>query len=86
VPIPPLTEERRKEIVKLVGQKQEESMISLRNVRHETLDAINRAQKNKELSEDDANRLEKQVDDAMNLARSQVEATAKSKDAEILTV
>ena len=86
VPIPPLTEERRKEIVKVVGQKQEDCMIALRNVRHEQLAVVERNKKNKDISEDEAKRLEKQIDDAMLLARGQVEAAAKSKEAEIMTV
>ncbi|HUC88045.1 MAG TPA: ribosome recycling factor [Candidatus Binatia bacterium] len=86
VPIPPLTEERRREIVKLVGQKQEDCMVNLRNVRHETLDQINSSKKSKELSEDEAKRLEKQIDDLMNVMRDQVEATVKNKEAEIMTV
>lgn len=86
VPIPPLTEERRKEIVKLIGQKQEDCMISLRNIRHEALDSVDQAKKDKDLSEDDAKRLEKQVDDSMNSARSQVESCVKSKESEIMTV
>jgi ribosome recycling factor len=86
VPIPPLTEERRKEIVKLVGQKQEDCMIALRSVRHEALETADRSKKNKELSEDDVKRLEKQIDDAMNAARSQVETAAKGKEVEIMTV
>lgn len=86
VPIPPLNEERRREIVKQVGQKQEDCMIALRNIRHDALDAAQRAKKDKEISEDDAKRLEKQVDEAMNKARTNAEAAAKAKETEIMTV
>jgi ribosome recycling factor len=86
IPVPPLTEERRRDIVKLVGQKQEECMISLRNARHEALDAINQAKKDKLVGEDDSKRLEKQVDDALNAARGQADAAAKAKEQEILTL
>ncbi len=86
VPVPSLTEERRRELAKQVGQKQEEAMISLRNIRHDALDAIDKAKKNKELGEDDAKRLTKQVDDAMAKIRSEAEATAKAKESEIMTV
>ena len=47
VPIPPLTEERRRDLAKQVGSKQEETMIALRNIRHEAMDAIDKAKKNK---------------------------------------
>ena len=86
VPIPPLTEERRRDLTKVVSQKQEECMVSLRNVRHEAMDSIDKAKKDKQVGEDDAKRLEKQVDDAMGQARSDVESAAKSKEQEIMTV
>lgn len=86
VPIPPLTEERRKELAKQVGSKQEECMIGLRNVRREALDAINKAKKDKDIGEDEAKRLSGQVDEAMNKARSDAEAAAKAKESEILSL
>jgi ribosome recycling factor len=86
VSIPPLTEDRRREIVKQVGQKQEDCMIALRTVRHDALDAAQRAKKDKQISEDDAKRLEKQVDEAMGKARAAAEAAAKAKETEIMTV
>ena len=86
VPIPPLTEERRREIVKQVGSKQEDCMVSLRNIRHDALDAIDKLKKDKQVGEDDAKRLEKQVDDAMNRVRTEVEAAAKAKEQEIMSL
>lgn len=86
LPIPPLTEERRRELAKQVGQKQEEAMISLRNVRHEAMDTLNQAKKDKDIGEDEAKRLSHQVDEAMNKARSDIEAAAKAKESEILSM
>lgn len=86
VPVPPLTEERRRDLAKQIGQKQEDAMIALRAVRHEALDALNRAKKDKEIGEDDAKRLSTQVEDAMTKARADVEAAAKAKETELLTV
>jgi ribosome recycling factor len=86
VPIPPLTEERRREISKQVGQKQEDCMVSLRNIRHEAIDAIDKAKKDKSIGEDDAKRLEKQVDDAMNKVRDEAATAAKSKEQEIMSL
>ena len=86
IPVPALTEERRRDIAKQIGQKQEESMVRLRAARHDAMDAIGKAKKDKEIGEDDAKRLEKQVDDAMNKVRAEVEATAKAKDAEIMSL
>lgn len=86
IPIPPLNEERRRELAKQVGQKQEDAMIQLRNVRHEALDIINEAKKDKDIGEDDAKRLSTQLEDAMTKTKQQVEATSKAKEAEIMTV
>lgn len=81
LPVPPLTEERRRELAKQVGQKHEECMVALRNVRHEALDITDRAKKNKELSEDDAKRQQAQIEEAMTRARAVADAAAKSKEA-----
>jgi ribosome recycling factor len=86
VPIPPLTEERRKELAKQVGEKLEETMIALRNARHEALRASDAAKKDKSIGEDDAKRIEKQVDDAMAKTRGEAEAAAKAKENDIMTV
>ena len=82
VPVPPLTEERRREYAKLVSAKQEECMVSLRNVRHDALKSI----KEDTSSDDDAKRMEKQVDDAMTDVRAKADAAAKAKEQEIMTV
>lgn len=86
VPIPALNEERRREIVKQLGQKQEDAMVVLRNIRRDALDAVQVAKKDKQIGEDDAKRLEKQIDEALNKARSNAEAAAKTKESEIMTV
>jgi ribosome recycling factor len=86
VPIPPLTEDRRREFVKLVNTKVEDAMVALRNIRHDALRAVDQSKKDKAISEDDAKRLEKQVDDAMATAKRDIEAAAKTKESEIMTV
>lgn len=85
VPIPPLTEERRRDLTKVVGQKQEECMISLRNVRHEAINLLDEARKDKQLGEDEVKRLERQVDEAMNKVRTEVDTLAKAKEQEIMS-
>lgn len=86
VPVPALTEDRRRELAKQVGERLEEAMVRMRGVRHDALDAIAKAKKDKEIGEDDAKRFEKQVEDAMGDARSKAEATAKTKEQEIMTL
>jgi ribosome recycling factor len=86
VPVPPLNEERRRELAKQVGQKQEEAMISLRNIRHEALGTVDTAKKDKDIGEDEAKRLANQVEEAMNKARGEIETVGKAKEAEIMKV
>lgn len=86
VPVPPLNEERRREIVKQLSGKQEDAMIALRNVRHEAIDALEEAKKDKIISEDETKRLVALVEDAIKLARSDIEAATKTKEAEIMKV
>lgn len=86
IQIPPLTEERRREYVKILGGKVEDAMVSLRNARHDALKEVDQAKKDKDIGEDEAKRLQKQVDDAMNQAKNDIETAAKAKEQEILTV
>lgn len=86
VQIPPLTEERRREITKQVGAKLEDAMIAMRGIRHDALDAIDQAKKDKNIGEDEAKRLSSQIEDAMNKAKSDAESAAKVKEQEILTI
>lgn len=82
VQIPPLTEERRRQIVKQLGEKVEDCMISMRNARH---DAIKQA-KTGEFSEDDKKHIQNRIDEQMSEKKKQVEDLAKTKETEILTV
>lgn len=86
VPIPPLTEERRREYVKVLGGKLEDAMVVMRNVRRDAMEAIASAKKDKQIGEDDAKRLEKQVDDSTAKTKTDAEAAAKAKEIEIMTV
>lgn len=86
VPIPPLTEERRRELAKQIGSKQEDCMIQLRSIRHDALGAIDKLKKDKQLGEDDAKRQTGRIEAALSAVRSDVEAAAKAKEADILTL
>lgn len=86
VPVPPLTTERRQQIAKQLSEKIEEAMITMRQARHEALKDADQAKKDKAMTEDDAKRLEKQVDDLLNKYRSDIEAAAKAKEQEIMTI
>ncbi len=86
VPIPPLTEERRKQIVKQTSEKVEEARIGLRNVRQDALKDAKRLKDAKELSEDDVKRVEKAIDDSVATYNAAIDAAFKDKEKEILTI
>lgn len=86
VPIPPLTEERRREYVKVLSGKTEDAMVALRNVRHEAMGAIDKLKKDKAISEDDAKRLEKQIEESMTKSKSGIESASAAKEQEIMTL
>ena len=86
IQIPPLNEERRREITKQVGIKVEDCMITMRNIRHEALKDADTAKKDKLMTDDDYSRLQKQIDEEMTRQKAEVEKLAKAKEQEILTV
>jgi len=86
VPVPPLTEERRRLLVKQTGEKVEEARIALRNVRQDALKDAKRKKEAKELSEDDVKRVEKEIDRLVAEYNEKVEAAFKAKEKDILTI
>jgi ribosome recycling factor len=86
VPVPPLTEERRRELAKTLSGKVEDCMVSVRTIRHDAMDTIDKAKKDKLVGEDDAKRLEKQIDEAVAKTKVDVDAAAKIKETEIMTL
>lgn len=86
VPVPALTTERRQQIVKQLGEKVEECRISLRNVRHDALKDAKAKKDAKQLSEDDVKRAEKTLDDLMRDTQAKLDALAKAKEQEIMTL
>ena len=86
VPIPPLTEERRKQIVKQTSEKVEEARIAMRNIRQESFKEIKRMKDAKEMSEDDQKRSEKAIDDLVTSSNNQLDGLFKEKEKEILTL
>lgn len=86
VPVPPLTEERRKLLVKQTGEKVEEVRIALRNIRQDALKDAKRKKDDKELSEDDVKRVEKEIDKLMNDFQGKIDESFKAKEKDILTI
>lgn len=86
VPVPPLTEERRRDMVKQLGEKVEDCRISLRNIRQEAIKEARRMKDSKELGEDDVKRVEKGLDDDMKSYQTKVDEIFKAKEQELMTV
>jgi len=86
ITIPPLTEERRREMVKLIGRMGEEARVAVRNARRETNDEIKAAQKKGEISEDAARRQQDEIQKMTDQAIGQVEEMLKKKEKEVMEV
>lgn len=86
VPIPPLTEERRREYVKLVKKFAEDAKVSLRNIRRDAIQAIEKAEKEKAITEDDKNRGKKDADSLTQRYEKMIEETVAKKEKEIMEV
>ncbi|MEO0102603.1 MAG: ribosome recycling factor [candidate division WOR-3 bacterium] len=84
IPIPPLTEERRKELVKLVLRLGEETKVTIRNIRRDANDEIKKKEKNKEISEDDSKIGMKRIQEITDEMIKSVEELVKKKEKEIL--
>lgn len=86
VVFPQLTEERRKEIIKVARTKAEDAKISVRNIRRHAKDSLDKLQKDGEAGEDDIRRAEKALDDTTNKFVAQIDELLKHKEAELLEV
>ena len=84
--IPPLSEERRKDLIKIVNRKVEERRVSLRNLRHEALDNLKKMEKDKTISQDDNKRAQTQVQKITDAFIAEVEKLGKDKERELLEV
>lgn len=84
--IPPLTEERRKELTKLVGKMSEEAKISVRTTRQDVQKIFKNQKANSEITEDDFFMAEKALQDAVDAINKEIDAMADKKEADIMTV
>jgi ribosome recycling factor len=84
--VPPMSEERRHEIVKELGIKVEHCNISLRQVRHDLLNEVKKREKTGEATKDDAKFAETELGKLVDQAKQRIDALAKAKETEIMTV
>jgi len=84
--ISPLTEDKRKQIIKLLNDKKEESKVSLRQIRDKVRKEIEQNEKDKEISEDDKFNYQKELDEIIKNKTQEIEDFSKKKEEEIMTV
>lgn len=84
--IPPLTEERRKELVKVIKRMEEECKVALRNIRREANEQLKTAKKEKVLSEDEQFKSQEEVQKLMDKSIEKAEEIIKAKEKEIMEV
>ncbi len=84
LPLPDLTEERRKELAKLAGKYAENAKIAIRNVRRDGMEALKEDERKKEISEDERKRLEDEVQAMTDRYVKDADAAAEAKEKEIL--
>jgi ribosome recycling factor len=86
IPLPPLTEERRKEFVKIAKKYGEECKVTIRKARHEAIDMLQQMDTEGEASADEVDRAKKKTEETIAEATKQVDATISHKEKDILEV
>ncbi|MBF0447146.1 MAG: ribosome recycling factor [Magnetococcales bacterium] len=86
VPLPELTEERRRDLVKIVNKYGEQSKVVMRNIRRDGIDLFKKMEKNKEISQDDLRQLEKQIQELTDASIKQVDEVMAHKEADVMQV
>ncbi|MBI5905779.1 MAG: ribosome recycling factor [Deltaproteobacteria bacterium] len=86
IPIPPLTEERRRELAKMVRKMAEDARVAVRNVRREAIERLKEREKKKEISEDDVKRGQDRIQKETDAHVKKVDDILKAKEQEIMEV
>ncbi|WP_374570486.1 ribosome recycling factor [Phenylobacterium sp.] len=86
IPIPPLTEERRRDLAKLAGKYAEQQRVAVRNVRRDAMDDLKKAEKDGVITQDEHKRMEGEVQKITDEAIKRVDEALKTKEQEIMQV
>jgi len=86
IPVPPLTEERRKDLVKLAGKYTEQQKIAVRNVRRDANEDLKKAEKAGEISQDEQKKMETEVQKDTDAAIKRIDEALRAKEVEIMQV
>ena len=84
LPIPPLTQERRKELAKVVGKQTEEARVAVRSARRDAMDMVKDAEKDKQITEDERKNGEKKIQELTDKYIAMIDDIAKAKEKEIM--
>jgi len=86
IPIPPLTEERRKDLVRVVRKMAEDARIAVRNIRRDSIERIKDGEKKKEISEDEMKRSQERIQKETDSFIRKIDEILKAKEQEIMEV
>ena len=86
IPIPPLSEERRKELVKVAGKYAEQNKVAIRNIRRDALDEIKKLKKDSQISEDDEKRFENEIQKLTDDSNKKIDEMLETKEKDIMQV
>ncbi len=86
IPVPPLTEERRKDLVKIAGKYAEQQKIAVRNVRRDAMDDLKKAEKDSAITQDEHRRMDGEVQKMTDESVKRIDETLKTKEQEIMQV
>ncbi|CCQ50788.1 ribosome recycling factor [Crocosphaera watsonii] len=84
--IPPLTEERRKDLVKLASKMAEEGKVAIRNIRRDAIDDVRKQEKNSDISKDESRDLQDDIQKVTDKFTNKIDDLLKSKETDIMTV
>ncbi|HHW19770.1 MAG TPA: ribosome recycling factor [Thermodesulfovibrio thiophilus] len=84
--IPALTEERRKQLVKVVRKRAEEARVAVRNIRRDIIEEVKKSEKEKKISEDDSHRLQEEIQKITNAFIEKIDHLLEQKEKEIMEV
>ena len=84
LPVPPLTQERRKELAKVVNKQTEEARVAVRSARRDAMDMVKDAEKDKEITEDERKNGEKKIQELTDKYIAMIDDIAKAKEKEIM--
>ena len=86
ITLPDLTEDRRKEIVKVLHKYAEDTKVAVRNIRREQMDTIKEKEKTKEISEDESKKEQQEIQEVTDKHTQEIDTLAKNKEQEVLSI